>query len=45
VRRFSQNLEARHFARERHPVSRRKAFRGIRLTVRAAATGTNFNDT
>jgi putative DNA primase/helicase len=44
VRRFSQNLEARHFARERHPVSRRKAFRGIRLTVRAAATGTDFND-
>lgn len=43
VRRFSQNLEARGFERDRHPTSRRKAFRGLRLTIRAAAGSTDFN--
>ena len=36
TRQFSQKLEARGLERVRHPVNRRKSFRGIRLTVRAA---------
>src|SRR5690606_14263589 len=44
VRRFSQNLEARGFDRDRHPASRRKAFRGVRLRVRAADTWRDFNE-
>src|SRR5690606_28194592 len=44
VPRSTKHPGARHFARERHPVRRRKSFQGIRLTARAAPTGTDFND-
>jgi putative DNA primase/helicase len=40
MRRFSENLAARGFIRDRHPTTRRKAFRGIRLLVRATGFGT-----
>ncbi len=35
-KRFSQNLEARGFPRWRHPKSRRRGFRGLRLVVHAS---------
>jgi len=44
IKRFSRALDARKFARVSHPASRRAAFRGIRLLVKATTMGSGGQD-